>query len=88
MASSEKISVALTSEMADMVRNAVKGGAYASASEVIRDALRDWKYKNELRERRIEDIRRLWQEGIESGVSDLTISDIKAEARKRFDLND
>ncbi len=69
MASTKKISIALTSEMAAMVREAVDGGSYASASEVIRDALRDWKYKNEIRERKIEDIRRLWQEGIESGES-------------------
>jgi putative addiction module CopG family antidote len=39
----EKLSVALTPEMADWVGKAVKSGEYASASEVIRDALRGWK---------------------------------------------
>lgn len=39
----EKLSIALPPEMASWVRKAVKSGEYASASEVIRDALRDWK---------------------------------------------
>ncbi|MBD2488416.1 type II toxin-antitoxin system ParD family antitoxin [Aulosira sp. FACHB-615] len=41
----EKISVALTPEMAALVRNAVESGEYASSSEVIREALREWKQK-------------------------------------------
>jgi putative addiction module CopG family antidote len=45
----EKVSIALPSETANWVRKAVKSGEYASASEVIRDALREWK-----RERRLE----------------------------------
>jgi len=34
--------------MANWVRKAVKSGEYASASEVIRDALREWKREREL----------------------------------------
>jgi putative addiction module CopG family antidote len=45
----EKLSIALPPEMANWVRKAVQSGEYASASEVIRDALREWK-----RERRLE----------------------------------
>ncbi|MFI3197560.1 MAG: type II toxin-antitoxin system ParD family antitoxin [Methylococcaceae bacterium] len=41
MASVEKISIALTKDMASVVRQAVDSGEYASNSEVIRDALRD-----------------------------------------------
>jgi antitoxin ParD1/3/4 len=44
----EKLSIALPREMANWVRKAVKSGAYASASEVIRDALREWKREREL----------------------------------------
>ncbi|MFO5475003.1 MAG: type II toxin-antitoxin system ParD family antitoxin, partial [Dolichospermum sp.] len=36
----EKISIALTPEMAALVRDAVKSGEYASSSEIIREALR------------------------------------------------
>ncbi len=41
----EKISVALPSEMVSILLSAVATGEYASSSEVIRDALRDWTYK-------------------------------------------
>jgi antitoxin ParD1/3/4 len=39
----EKLSIALTPEMAAAVRQAVASGEYASASEVIREALRLWR---------------------------------------------
>jgi antitoxin ParD1/3/4 len=67
MATVEKVSIALTRDMATLVRQAVESGEYASGSEVVRDALRDWKTKRELRAQQIEDLRRLWHEGIESG---------------------
>ena len=39
----DKISIALPPEMVAQVRKAVETGEYASSSEVVRDALRDWK---------------------------------------------
>lgn len=65
MATVEKISIALPPEMAVVVRNAVAAGEYASTSEVIRDALRDWTYKRTLREQQIGELRRLCQEAME-----------------------
>ena len=43
MAAVEKVSIALPSDMLTMVRKAVAGGDYASSSEVVREALREWK---------------------------------------------
>lgn len=84
MATVEKISVALTSEMADMVRNAVNSGEYASGSEVIRDALREWKLKRVLYQRQLEELRWQWREGVDSGQADpFTAEDIKREVHKR-----
>lgn len=60
----EKLSVALPSEMAALVRSAVDGGEYSSNSEVIRDALRDWAYKRNLREQELSRLRRAWQEAV------------------------
>lgn len=86
MASVEKISIALTPEMAGMVREAVESGEYASSSEVIRDALRDWKLKRTLQQQQIEELRRLWDEGLNSGLAGaFDMEDIKREARKRFE---
>ena len=56
----EKLSIALPEEMATIVRSAVEQGEYSSNSEVIRDALRDWTYKRNLRERGLADLRRQW----------------------------
>jgi antitoxin ParD1/3/4 len=60
----EKLSIALPSEMAAVVRRAVDGGEYSSNSEVIRDALRDWTHKRRLREQGVVSLRKLWQEAV------------------------
>ena len=67
MANVEKVSVALTPEMAAMMREAVETGEYASASEVMREALREWKQRRTLRRQAIEELGRLWDSGIASG---------------------
>jgi antitoxin ParD1/3/4 len=86
MATVEKVSIALTQDLASLVRQAVESGEYASTSEVIRDALRDWKMKRSLQQQQIEEVRRLWHEGINSGSAGLLdIKALKQEARRRFD---
>ena len=65
MASIEKISIALPPEMVSLVRQAVETGEYASSSEVVRDALRDWSHKRNLRQQGIEGLRRVWQQAME-----------------------
>lgn len=45
MAEIERMTITLPTEMASVVRQAVEGGDYASGSEVVREALRDWKAK-------------------------------------------
>jgi antitoxin ParD1/3/4 len=78
----EKMSVALTPEMAAAVRHAVESGEYASASEVIREALRLWKAHQAAREREVEELRRVWREGLESGpATPLDFAEIKAKGR-------
>lgn len=83
----EKVSIALTLDMAAVVREAVASGDYASSSEVIRDALRDWKLKRSARQSGIEHVRELWEEGTASGAGRLSMSAIKKEARKRLAKN-
>jgi antitoxin ParD1/3/4 len=86
MANVEKLSIALTPEMARLVRVAVESGEYASNSEVVRDALREWEQRRALRQPDIEDLRRFWTEGLASGPGRFEdIEAIKAEARRRLD---
>lgn len=60
----EKLSIALPAEMAALVRRAVDVGEYSSNSEVIRDALRDWTHKRNLREQSLSNLRKNWQEAV------------------------
>jgi antitoxin ParD1/3/4 len=62
----EKISVALTSEMVASIKAAVESGDYATNSDVMRDAMREWRRRREAEQA---GLRRLVQEGIDSGPS-------------------
>ena len=85
MSQVEKMSIALTPELAAAVRAAVANGEYVSSSEVVREALRDWQLRRSLHQKELEALRRLWQEGIESGHGTRAdMEAIKAEARRRF----
>jgi antitoxin ParD1/3/4 len=84
MAGVEKISIALTPDLAAAVQEAVESGGYASASEVIREALRDWREKRRLHEQQIDEIRRLWDEGIQSGPSRMRVGDLMQELAQEF----
>lgn len=85
MPSVEKVSVALSTELLDMVKDAVASGEYASSSEVIREALREWRLRQPLRQAELERLRRAWAEGLASGPSrSFDIDEIKRRARERF----
>ena len=59
----EKWSVSLSADLAEMVREAVAAGGYTSNSEVIREALRDWKAKQAIKDAEIERLRQAWADG-------------------------
>lgn len=64
MTTAEKISIALPSEMVAVIRGAVATGEYASSSEVVRDALRDWTHKRSLRQQGVVEMRQVWQDAM------------------------
>jgi antitoxin ParD1/3/4 len=45
MSKIERLTITMPSDMAAVIKGAVEGGDYASSSEVVREALRDWKLK-------------------------------------------
>jgi antitoxin ParD1/3/4 len=62
-----------------------ESGEYASSSEVMREALREWTRRRAMESEEVEALRRLWHEGLESGPGRLAdMAAIKAEARRRF----
>jgi antitoxin ParD1/3/4 len=82
-----KISVALTGEQVSAVKTAVETGEYATTSEVIREALREWQWKRELRGEEIARLRQSWREGKASGAAvRLDLDQTRQDARERLRL--
>jgi antitoxin ParD1/3/4 len=67
MAGIERMTITLPLAMAAIIKGAVEEGDVASSSEVIREALRDWKLKRELRIHRIAELKA----EIDRGLADL-----------------
>lgn len=64
------------------VRNLVRSGRYASASEVMRDGLRLMEEREELRAAKLDAMRASIREGLDSGpVEALDMEEIKRSAR-------
>lgn len=57
MAAIERLTITLPADMAGLVKGAVNEGGYASTSEVIREALREWKMKRDFHLRHLEALR-------------------------------
>jgi antitoxin ParD1/3/4 len=85
MANIEKVSVALTGEQVSALKAAVEAGEYATTSEIVREAVRDWQLKRELRQEDIKRLRRMWDAGIASGpAGELDMKKLRREARERL----
>jgi antitoxin ParD1/3/4 len=65
MSEIERLTITLPAEMAASVREAVDEGNYASSSEVIREALRDWKMKRAVQMQELAALRADLQKGLD-----------------------
>lgn len=83
----DKRSITLSPELAVAVDEAVAAGEYASASEVVREALRLWKERRDLYGYSLEELRALIREGIESGPAE-DASIVFDRLRERFGTPD
>lgn len=82
MTAVEKVTVSLTAEMAGYVRDAVGAGQYASASEAIREAMREWRERRDLLGYSPEELRVLVGAGIDSGPT-IDASEAFADLREK-----
>jgi antitoxin ParD1/3/4 len=81
----EKISISLTGEMLGEVQEAVASGAYASTSEVVREALREWKARRASEQAAIEEVRELVREARAGGYKPFTgAEEVKVRGRARL----
>lgn len=80
MAGIERLTITLPTDTAAAVKQAIQEGGYASTSEVVREALRDWKHKRALQRRELTalkaDIAQVWPTSppTGSGISTPTAS--------------
>ena len=81
----QKVSIALTGEQVTALKAAVETGEYATTSEAIREALREWQWKRDLRSEEVKRLRQSWQEGKTSGAAvALDLAETREEARRRL----
>jgi antitoxin ParD1/3/4 len=73
MAEIERLTITLPADMAAVVKDAVADGDYASTSEVVRAALRDWKMKRALQ---LQELAAL-KTDIDRGLADVAAGRIK-----------
>ena len=79
------MNISLTPHLEKLVQGKVESGLYNSASEVMREALRLMEERDQLRELRLEELRRETQKGIDSGeATPLDMEEIKARGRMRL----
>ena len=84
MATAEKISIALPAEMVAIVRGAVDTGEYASSSEVVRDALRDWTRKRSLQQQGVAELRQLWQQAMQDKTPGVPMDEVLERLERKY----
>ena len=80
----EKISIALPPEMVAGVRQAGETGEYASSSEVVRDALRDWTQRRNLRQQGIDELRQVWRQAMEDKSPGVPVKEVLARLERKY----
>ncbi len=82
------MTISISPQQASRVQRAVETGDYASNSEVVRDALRLWEQREEIRALEVAKLKRAYEEGMASGPAraigaDALLEEFKAKARVR-----
>ena len=79
------LTISLSSRQIGRLRAAVESGGYASASEVVRDALRLWQEREEERQVELGRLKQAYEAGLASGAArrvdpKVLLAELKAEA--------
>jgi antitoxin ParD1/3/4 len=74
----ERMTITLTEDQAERIKAALAKGDYASHSEVIREALRDWELNRPLRKQALAELK---------GEIDKGLADARAGRVKSFDAD-
>ena len=79
----ERITITMPAELAETLRQTVAGGEYASTSEVVREALREWTRRRDVERQDLEALRAAIRAGLDSGPG-LPADQVFAELRARY----
>jgi antitoxin ParD1/3/4 len=80
MSSIERMTITMPADMAAVIKAAVDAGDYASTSEVVRDALREWKMRRTIQ---LQEIAAL-KADIDKGLADVAAGRVKDFDRKKI----
>jgi antitoxin ParD1/3/4 len=80
MGAIERLTITMPSAMAEKLKASVASGEYASTSEVVREALRDWTRARDHEQRDLAALRELIRAGDASGPS-IPASEVFTELR-------
>lgn len=69
----ERLTVTMPTEMAAAIKLAVEGGEYSSTSEVVREAVREWKMRRQLMLSELASLKA----DIDQGLSDVAAGRVK-----------
>lgn len=79
----ERITITVPAELAETLRQTVAGGEYASTSEVVREALREWTRSRDAERRDLDALRAAIKVGLDSGPA-IPADQVFAELRARY----
>ena len=80
MSTIERMTVTMPADMAAVIKAAVDAGDYASASEVVRDALRQWKMRRAIQMQEIAALK----SDIDKGLADVAAGRVKDFDKKKI----
>jgi antitoxin ParD1/3/4 len=77
MATVEKLSITLPSEMVSAIKERVEAGDYASTSEVLRDAMRNWMRQEEEHSQRMKAIKARIQSSLDDTRPAVPVDEVR-----------
>ena len=83
MSAVERMTITMPAELAETLRQTVAGGEYASTSEVVREAVREWARNRDAERRELDMLRSAIKAGLDSAPG-IPADQVFAELRARY----
>ena len=81
----DELNVTVSGQQAQILREALESGEYASAGDVVQEAIRVWQTHRDAERDDLQRLQRLWDEGKASGEPQpIDFAELRLEARRRL----